>query len=136
MTVVIIAVVVLACVGAYLFCGLLGIRLSDKLSGGNYGLDSFDRGPVSLFALMLGPLWVAGVSIMLLGRGAGKTGWVYDFTHPQEVRTRKREEMRSQLLEEYRKYENLRKAAKREGRNDEANLFAVVAQDFLDKAYQ
>ena len=136
MTVVATVLIVLACVGAYLFCGLLGIRLSDKVSGGNYGIDSYDRGVVSFLALTLGPVWVTGAALMLLSRGVGNIGWVYGFTHPQEMKTKKREEMQSQLLREHRKYENLRIAARREGRTDEAKLFEDVAKDYLEKAYQ
>ena len=136
MSVVITVLIVLACVVAYLFCGLLGIRLSDKISGGKYGLDSYDRGPVTMFAVLLGPLWVFCTAVILIGRGVGKNGWVYDFTHPQKVQTKKREEMKSQLLQEYRKYEELRLEARREGRRDEAELFGAVANDYYQKAYQ
>lgn len=136
MSVVITVLIVLACVVAYLFCGLLGIRLSDKISGGRHGLDPEDRGLATSFALLFGPLYVSIAAFILLCRRVAEIGWVHDFTHPQKVQTKKREEMKSQLLQEHRKYEELRLEARREGRRDEAELFGAVANDYYQKAYQ
>ena len=134
MTVLMVVGIVIVSVLAYLFCGLLGIRVTDKNSSRPYGLGQYDRDFVVTFSLLLGPVWLALALIYRLSSKTLGNSWYYDFTHPKELQESRREKVRDQLLEESKKYRELQLEAWNDQRFDEAELFRTVADDYHKKA--
>lgn len=130
MTALIIAASVVAGLIVWAFIALTSIRLADLYAD---GLDKYDRGPVTGFAVAFAPLVLIVVLAFWVVRLVGGVGWMYRYTHPGEVRKKKRRAMQEQLYAERDRYRSLARVAAREGRSDEAELFRTVASDYERK---